>query len=154
MCCHVCPRKCSKGSSKCFHKCYKVCGSVCKVEAHEGECEIGKDCEMTEKKGGCDEPAAPTGATGATGIEGEVVDVTEAKVQKGQGHAAAKEATGPAATGVEGVHCGEGTGKPCEEPEVITEDDIETADADPEDADAEEAVESDRKGREQRSLRA
>lgn len=146
VCCHVCPRKCSESTGKCFHKCYKVCGSACKVEAHEGECEIGKDCEMTEKTGGCDKPAEPA-ATGATGVESKVVDVTEPEVVKHHGHA---EATGPAATGVEGVHCGAGTGKPCEEPEVITEDDIETAEV----AEDEAAEETDRKGGEQRSLRA
>lgn len=114
----MCPSSCPDGAGKdCFHKCYKVCGDACKVDAHDGECTLGKDCDMVK-------PAAcPTAASAAAPAPAELA------------HAEALGATGVAssATGAASLEVAEvpvdpcaGNEAECTEPEVITEEDMET----------------------------
>lgn len=111
VCCFVCPSTCGESHDRgCFKKCYRACGELCRVDTfkEEDECTIGENCGLVEKPStGCD--AAPAPEPAATGIEGHVVAVEEPEVESG-------------ATGMEKLCEDEG----CEEPEVITEDDVES----------------------------
>jgi len=115
-CCFVCPSTCGESHDRgCFKKCYRACGELCRVEAYaeEDECTIGENCGLVEAKPtGCDASPEPEPAAAATGVQGHVVAVEEPEIKS-------------SATGMEKLCEDEG----CEEPEVITEEDVESVDA-------------------------